>query len=87
MVAVVADCDDWEDVADFCEYHRPWFALYLDLPPRGTPSHDTFDRFFAQLDADAFEAFFQNFTEELAKQGRTDPEKQVECPPIPYQLI
>ncbi len=68
LVAVVADCDDWEQVADFCEHHRAWFSLYLDLPPRGTPSHDTFDRFFGLLDPDSFEAFFQKYTQDLARQ-------------------
>ena len=67
LVAVIADCDDWEQVADFCEHHRPWFAQYLDLPTRGTPSHDTFDRFFGMLEPDAFEAFFQAYTQDLAR--------------------
>ena len=66
LVAIIADCDDWEQVADFCEHHRPWFEQYLDLPERGTPSHDTFDRFFGMLDPVAFEAFFQNYTQDLA---------------------
>ena len=67
LVAVIADCDDWQQVADFCEHHRPWFEQYLDLPKRGTPSHDTFDRFFGMLDPDAFEAFFQAYTQDLAR--------------------
>lgn len=72
LVAVVADCDDWEQVADFCEHHRDWFSLYLDLPSRGTPSHDTFDRFFGMLAPDSFEAFFQKYTQDLARQGKKD---------------
>lgn len=67
LVAIIADCDDWEQVADFCEHHRPWFEQYLDLPERGTPSHDTFDRFFGALDPVAFEVFFQNYTQDLAR--------------------
>ena len=66
LVAIIADCDDWEQVADFCAHHRYWFEQYLDLPKRGTPSHDTFDRFFGLLDPDAFEAFFQAYTQDLA---------------------
>jgi len=69
LVAVVADCDDWEEVADFCEHHRAWFEMYLDLPGRGTPSHDTFDRFFGMMDPDALEVFFQRYTHDLATRG------------------
>ena len=72
LVAIIADCDDWQQVADFCEHHRHWFAQYLDLPERGTPSHDTFDRFFGALDPDAFEAFFQNYTQDLARREPVD---------------
>lgn len=72
LVAVVADCDDWEEVADFCEHHRDWFDLYLDLPSRGTPSHDTFDRFFGMLAPDAFETFFQKYTQDLASRRKKD---------------
>lgn len=76
IVAVIADCDDWDEVADFCEFHRNWFEIYLDLPERGTPSHDTFDRFFGGLLPEVFELFFQAYTQELARQGKKDTEKK-----------
>lgn len=49
LVAILCGCDGWEDVAEFCEVRKDWFA---ELLPRieGTPSHDTFGRVFARLD-------------------------------------
>jgi predicted transposase YbfD/YdcC len=48
LVAILCGSDSWEDVAEYCEVRKDWFAAFLDLP-RGTPSHDTFGRVFARL--------------------------------------
>ena len=53
VVAVLCGADDWVDIADFAEHRRDWLDTFLDLP-HGTPAHDTFGRFFAALDAEAF---------------------------------
>src|SRR5438093_13009293 len=54
ICAVIADCDDWSDIAQFAQKREPWFRRFLKLPG-GIPTHDTFERGFAALDSRAFQ--------------------------------
>ena len=55
ICGVIADCDDWSDIALFAQQRLTWFKRFLQLPG-GIPAHDTFERVFAQLDQQALEA-------------------------------
>src|SRR5947209_5927221 len=55
LCGVIANCDDWPDIALFARQRESWFRRFLRLPGR-IPPHDTFERVFAALDPHALEA-------------------------------
>ncbi len=65
LCAVIANCDDWPDIAQFAQQRESWFRRFLKLP-RGVPSHDTFERVFAALDPRALERCCLSWLREVA---------------------
>src|ERR1051326_8095899 len=58
--AVICGAESWDDIAEFGEVKRDWFATFLELP-NGIPSHDTFNRGFAALNPEQFRQAFLNW--------------------------
>ena len=54
LCATVAGADDYEAIVAFARQRCDWFAKFLDLS-NGIPSHDTFERMFANLNPVAFQ--------------------------------
>src|SRR5262249_47099607 len=54
ICGVIADCDDWPEIVLFAQKRLAWFQRFLKLP-HGGPSHDTFERVFAQLEPPSFQ--------------------------------
>jgi predicted transposase YbfD/YdcC len=65
ICAVIADCDNWQDIGLFVHKRKAWFQRFLVLP-NGVPSHDTFERVFRLLDPAAFGACFQSWIQSIS---------------------
>lgn len=64
VCAVIAGGETWVDVENFGIAKQEWLGSFLELP-NGIPSHDTFGRFFAVLDAEAFQTSFRRWVEDV----------------------
>jgi predicted transposase YbfD/YdcC len=65
ICGVIANCDDWPDIALFAHKREDWFRRFLRLE-NGVPAHDTFERVFAALDPRALERCCLGWLREVA---------------------
>jgi len=65
ICGVIANCDDWPDIALFAEKRKDWFGRFLGLE-NGVPAHGTFERVFAALDPRALERCCLTWLREVA---------------------
>jgi predicted transposase YbfD/YdcC len=65
ICAIICHADSWEEVEAYGQAKEAWLRTFLDLE-YGIPSHDTFNRVFARLDAKKFEACFINWIRAVA---------------------
>lgn len=71
ICAAICDADTWTDVELFGQAKEQWFRKFLELP-HGIPSHDTFSRVFALIDAEQFQESFRDWI--AAVEERTEGE-------------
>ncbi len=62
IYSIIAGCDVWEDIVDFCRVKETWFkeSLHLKLK-NGLPSHDTMQRVWSMIDPSEFERCFRKW--------------------------
>ena len=65
ICAILCGADDWVAVAKFGHAKYDWFKTFLRLP-NGNPSHDTFGRVCARLDAESFHQAFLNWIQAVS---------------------
>jgi predicted transposase YbfD/YdcC len=67
VAAVICGAQDWEDIEYFGHCKEKFFRQYL-LLPNGIPSHDTFNRFFANLNPKVLEREFRFWVKTICNQ-------------------
>ena len=71
ICAVIAGCDVWEDIADYCRVKETWFreSLHMTLE-NGIPSHDTIQRVWGMIVPEEFERCFCTWVEAVCKKTK-----------------
>lgn len=62
ICGVICGADSWTGIETFGNAKKGWLRQYLEME-NGIPSHDTFGRVFALLDAEAFQVRFIRWVE------------------------
>lgn len=71
VCGVLAGADDFVEIEEWAKEKSDWFRQYLRLE-HGIPSHDTFGRVFAAIDAEAFGAAFRRWVSSVAPKLEKD---------------
>lgn len=66
ICAIICHADSWEEVEAYGQAKEVWLRTFLSLE-NGIPSHDTFNRVFARLNAREFETCFINWVSAVAE--------------------
>ena len=57
ICAIIAGSETWTDIETYGKSKQEWLGQFLPLA-NGIPSHDTFGKIFAVLDAEQFQTSF-----------------------------
>lgn len=67
ICAVIAGCEAWEDIADYCRVKQDWFQERLHMKlENGVPSHDTVQRVWGKIEPAEFEKCFRSWVSSIS---------------------
>lgn len=69
VCGVICGAESWAEIETFGKAKENWLRRFLGLP-NGIPSHDTFGRVFALLEAEAFQTCFVRWVETVFRVTR-----------------
>ena len=64
ILAVLADCNEWDEIEDFAIYEKPFLRKFLKLTG-GIPSSKTYERVISMLDSKELNKLFVEFIKEI----------------------
>ena len=68
ICAVIAGCEVWEDICDYCQVKEAWFREALGMKlENGIPSHDTIQRIWSMIEPEEFERCFCAWVEAVCQ--------------------
>lgn len=68
ICAVIAGCEVWEDIADFCRVKEKWLKESLGMELKnGIPSHDTMQRIWGMILPEEFERCFRSWVSSVCQ--------------------
>lgn len=71
ICAVMAGCEAWEDIFDYCRVKETWFRDSLGMKlEHGIPSHDTIQRVWSMIEPTEFEACFCAWVESVCQKTK-----------------
>ena len=69
VAGVVADCEGWDDIAEFGRDQLEWLRQFLPFE-HGVASEDTFARVFSVVNIECFERLLSQWVDEVFRQRR-----------------